>query len=166
MRKEILFAHKVIIVATMLVASLILSSCRATKEMDSNVVVEYKHDTTTIYIHDTTTVTEIRHDSVDREVERIVYIDTNGVVHERETVRLTKIIRENSEAYRARESYYRHRIEELSLQLSEKEAIVEVERQLTWLQKTIMGIGWAAVLAVLLWVVRKVERVKKIVHIK
>ncbi|MDY5968567.1 MAG: hypothetical protein SPJ13_00910 [Bacteroidales bacterium] len=152
--KKLIFAISIILLASM------ICSCRGSREFVSvtDTIVEQVHDTTEVYLHDTTLVTDIRYDSVDRFVERITYVDTNGVVHEREVERLTKVIRETSEEYRAKESYYRQRIEELQRQLLEiqGETIVEVAKPVPWPIKALAWIGGVGLLAFIIWIVFKV----------
>lgn len=123
------------------VIAAMLSSCRTVKEVQ----YERVHDTVTVvekeYIHDTLQTTQTVHDSVDRYVEKVVYTDANGVVHEREIERLTRIIRESNEEYRVKESEYLKTIEELREKLAEKVTTVEVKKPLNWFEKTMIGLG-------------------------
>lgn len=121
--------------------AVVFSSCRTVKE------IEYRD----VYIHDTVTLKEVvhdsiekivqKHDSIDHYYENVIYIDTNGVVHQREVERLTKYIRETNEEFRIKESEYKERIAELEKQVGESQTVVEVKKPLNWFQRTMVGLG-------------------------
>ena len=81
-----------------------LVSCRVVKEVEIQYDTIVNTDTTEVYVHDTTKVTEIRYDSIDREVEKIIYVDSNGVWHEKEKETLHHYIYQQSEEYKAKEA--------------------------------------------------------------
>ena len=145
-------------VAVMVVALICLitaaTSCRTIRETQ----YEYIHDTVTTvekeYIHDTLQTTQTVHDSIDRYVEIVKYVDENGVVHEREVERLTRIIRESNEEYRVKESEYLKTIQELREKLAEKETVVEVKKPLNWFEKTMIGLGVCFIIVVVGYCIR------------
>jgi len=108
-----------------------LAGCSGTKEIsyvtDTVIVTDTVKETT----HDTVKTNVYIHDSIDREVEKIVYVDSNGVVHERERERLTKYIYSKTEEYQAREALLESRIEKLQKQLEQKQEVVTVEKKVT-----------------------------------
>ena len=124
------------------------TSCRSVKEVQIVTDSAALHDTTEIFIHDTTKIKEIKYDSVDRFVEKTVYVDTNGVVHEKEVEKLTHYIYLQDEQYRAMESLYKNKVYELEKKLEEKATVEYVEKELSWFQKTLMwcGVGFILVL--------------------
>lgn len=126
-------------------------SCRSTKDIQTEIKTEYVHDTTVLEIRDTTRIVSVKIDSVDRYIEKSVYVDSNGVVHEKEIERLTRYINMQDETYRRMQSYYQDRIERLEKQLSEKQEveIVEKEKELSWFQKTLMWLGVGFILVVI-----------------
>jgi len=123
------------------VIAAMMSSCRTVKE------IEYRD----VYIHDTVTLKEVvhdsiekivqKHDSIDHYIEKYIYVDKNGVVHEREIERLTQYIRESESEFHQKESEYKERIAELERQLSESQTVVEVKKPLNWFEKTMIGLG-------------------------
>lgn len=135
------FGIKTVALGALICLSIASVSCRTIKETEYVTITERVHDTVEMYVHDTTKVVDVRHDSIDRYVEKIKYVDTNGVVHEKEIERLTRYIKESSEEYKVRESEYKRRISEL--EQKEKEAVKEilVEKPLAWWQKTLMYLG-------------------------
>ena len=124
-------------------------SCRSVKEIQTVTDTVAVHDTTEVFIHDTTKVTEIKYDSVDRYVEKITYVDTNGVVHEREVEKLTHYIYLQDELYKVMESYYKSKVSELEKKLEEKTDVEYVEKELSWIQKTLMYMGVGFILCVI-----------------
>lgn len=138
--------------------SAMAASCRSAKEIQTEIVTEYVHDTTTEYIHDTTIVKETRYDSVDREVERIVYVDSNGVWHEKEKETLHHYIKWQDEKYKAKEAEYKSKISELEKQLAEKTEVVYVEKKLSWIQKTLMYCGVAFFLTIAILCIIKFKK--------
>lgn len=147
--------------AALICLVLAAASCRTIKETEYITITEYVHDTTEVYVHDTTKVVSIVHDSVDRYVEKVKYVDKDGVVHEKEIERLTLVIRENSEQYHARESEYKNKISELEAKLGEKATEVFVEKKLNWFQKTFMVCGGLFMLSVLFGIAIFVIGLKK-----
>lgn len=126
-------------------------SCRSTKDIQTEIKTVYIHDTTKVEVHDTTRVVSVKIDSVDRYIEKSVYVDSNGVVHEKEIERLTRYINIQDETYRRMQSYYQDRIERLEKQLSEKQEVEigEKEKELSWFQKTLMWLGVGFILVVI-----------------
>lgn len=125
-------------------------SCRSTKDIQTETKTEYVHDTTFLEIRDTTRIVSVKIDSVDRYIEKNVYVDSNGVVHEKEIERLTRYINMQDETYRRMQSYYQEKIEKLQSQLNQKQEVKEVfvKKDLSWFQKTLMwfGVGFVLVL--------------------
>ena len=113
------------------------------------------HDTATKleYIHDTTKTTEVRVDSVDRLVEITVYVDSNGVVHEREVERLTRYIYDLKDAYNSYEHVLQERIAELKQELESKEETKVVEKKvyIWWPLWVAIGLIVTAVAAVVVF---------------
>lgn len=138
----------------------IATSCRTIKEVEH----QYIHDTVTVvekeYIHDTLQTTQIKHDSVDRYIEKVIYVDENGVVHEREIERLTRILRESNEEYHIKEAEYENTIHELKEQLENNVQTVEVAKPLNWFQKTMMGLGVCFIITVIGCIIYLYFRIK------
>ncbi len=142
------------------VIAAMLSSCRTIKEIEYRDV--YVHDTVKIekQVHDSIKIVKTEYDSIDHYYENVIYIDTNGVVHQRELERLTKYIRESNEEFHQKESEYMERIAELERQLSETQTTVEVKKPLNWFQKTMMGLGFCFILTVVGYVVYIIVKLK------
>lgn len=136
------------------------SSCRTVKEIEYRDV--YIHDTVTLkeVVHDSIEKVVLRHDSIDRYIEKYIYVDENGVVHEREIERLTQYIRESESEFHQKESEYKERIAELERQISENQTVVEVKKPLNWFQKTMMGLGFCFILVVVGYVVYIIVKLK------
>ena len=100
-----------------------------------------------MFIHDTTKIKEVKHDSVDRYVEKTVYVDSNGVVHEKEVEMLNHYIYLQDEKYNVMESYYNRKISELKKEMEEKKEVEYIEKELTWFQKTMIVFGWCFIFA-------------------
>ena len=136
-------------------------SCRSVKEIQIVTDTAAYCDTTEIYIHDTTKIKEVKYDSVDRLVEKTVYVDTNGVVHEREVEKLTHYIYLQDEQYRMMESYYKNKVYELKKKLEDKATVEYVEKKLNWYQKTWIVLGWCFIAALVVAGVYLYFKVKK-----
>ena len=140
--------------------AVVFSSCRTVKE------IEYRD----FYIHDTVTLKEVvhdsiekivqKHDSIDHYIEKYIYVDENGVVHEREIERLTQYIRESEAEFHQRESEYKERIAELERLLSENQTVVEVKKPLNWFQKTMVGLGVCFIITVAVYLIRMYIKLK------
>lgn len=131
------FSTRRLLFSTALVASLFaLCSCKTIREVEIQYDTVVQTDTTEVYVHDTTKIVEVRVDSVDRVVEKITYVDSNGVVHEREKETLTHYIYQQSEEYKVKEAEYKSKISDLEKQLAEKQKVEYVEKELSWWQKT------------------------------
>lgn len=171
MQSKFLFCHmrfllvdglrKAALVTALLCLAASAVSCRCGKDISSVVDTVVVHDTNTIFVHDTTKVIETRYDSVDREVEKIIYIDSNGVWHEKEKETLHHYIRQQNEYYKAKESEYKRRISELEKQLAEQTKVEYVEKSLTWLQETLMYLGVCFIIAVIVFCVRLFFKLKR-----
>lgn len=137
------------------------SSCRTVKEIEYRDV--YIHDTVTLkeVVHDSIEKVVLRHDSIDRYIEKYIYVDENGVVHEREIERLTQYIRESESEFHQKESEYKERIAELERQLSENQTVVEVKKPLNWFQKTMVGLGVCFIITVAVYLIRLYIKLKK-----
>ena len=135
--------RKAVLVAALICLAISTVSCRSVKEVQTITDTLAVHDTTEIYIHDTTKIVEVRYDSVDREVEKIIYLDSNGVWHEKEKETLHHYIYQQSEEYKVKEAEYKSKITELERQLAEKQKVEYVEKELSWFQKTLMYMGVA-----------------------
>ena len=156
--KNSLFAKKircVLIMFTLSMSLFPLLSCKGTQKIEYVTKTEYVHDTATKleYIHDTTKTTEVRVDSVDRLVEITVYVDSNGVVHEREVERLTRYIYDLKDAYNSYEHVLQERIAELKQELESKEEtkIVEKKVYVWWPLWVAIGLIVTAVAAVVVF---------------
>lgn len=144
----LLAAHRKVAVAVALICLTVsATSCRTIKEVQIVTDTVDVHDTTEIYIHDTTKIKEIKYDSVDRFVEKTVYVDTDGVVHEKEVEKLTHYIYLQDEQYKAMESYYKKKVSELEKKLEDKVTVEYVEKKLNWYQKTWIVLGWCFIAA-------------------
>ena len=144
-----LTAQKKVAVAVALICLTVsATSCRSVKEVQIVTDTVVSHDTTEIFIHDTTKIKEVKYDSVDRFVEKTVYVDTNGVVHEKEVEKLTHYIYMQDEKYNVMESYYKKKVSYLEKKLSQKKEVEYVEKELSWFQKTLMwfGVGFILVM--------------------
>lgn len=139
---------RVAVVVALICLTATVTSCRTVKEIQIVTDTVAVYDTTEIFIHDTTKIKEIRYDSVDRLVEKTVYVDTNGVVHEKEVEKLTHYIYLQDEQYKVMESYYKNKVSELEKKLEQKATVEYVEKELSWFQKTMMwlGVGFIVVL--------------------
>lgn len=153
-----LFAKKINCILILLAFSLSLSSvtsCKSAGKIEYVTKTEYVHDTMTQteYVHDTTKTTEVRVDSVDRLVEITVYVDSNGVVHEKEVERLTRYIYDLKDAYNSYEHVLNERIAELKSELESKEEtkIVEKKVYVWWPLWVAVGLIVAAVVGVLVF---------------
>ena len=135
-----------------LLLCIVFTSCRTVKEIEYQTKIVY--DTLEVITHDTTVIKEIQHDSVDRYVEKTIYVDSNGVVHEKEIQRLTHYIAENNEIYQRKESELKEKIADLERQLEQKETVVEVEKELNWFQKTLMVLGVCMLITIAVVAVR------------
>lgn len=135
--------RKAVLMASLICIAICTASCRSVKEIEIVTDTIATHDTTIISVHDTTKVVDIRYDSIDRYVEKIVFVDTNGVVHEKEVEHLTKIITVQKEEYQNTIENQRNYISLLEKKLKDKETIKEVEKPLKWYQKTLMYAGIA-----------------------
>ena len=141
--------------------SAIATSCRTVKEIQVVTDTVEVINTEFISLHDTTKIVDIRYDSIDRYVEQIVYVDTNGVVHEKEVEHFTKIITVQKEEYQNTIENQRNYISLLEKKLEEKETIKEVEKPLKWYQKTLMYAGIAffvCIIAAVAYLVKKQKR--------
>lgn len=134
--------RKSVLMAALICLAVSAVSCRSVKEIQIVTDTLAVHDTTEIFIHDTTKIKEVKYDSVDRLVEKTVYVDTNGVVHEKEVEKLTHYIYLQDEQYKVMESYYKSMVSELEKKLKEKATVEYVEKKLNWYQKTMIGLGW------------------------
>ena len=143
---------KTALIAVILIAVFMAVSCRTHKDIKTEIKTEYIVETDTIVheVHDTTKITQIKIDSVDRYVEKKIYVDSNGVIHEKEIERLCKYIFLQDDEMRVKEEYYKQKIEELTEKVKESsETHTEyIEKELKWWQKTLM---WMGVLSVFVY---------------
>lgn len=132
--------------------SVMCCSCKAPDHIRES--TKMVHDTaySNSVTHDTIKTVEVVRDSVDRVVERTVYVDSNGVIHEKEIERLTRIIDRNAEQYKATNQLLNERIAQLKEQLekSKKVVIKEVKVYVWWPCLVVLGI---AVVLGLWWLV-------------
>lgn len=141
--------RKAVLVAALICLAISAASCRSVKEVQIVTDTLAVHDTTEVFVHDTTKIKEVRYDSIDRIVEKTVYVDTNGVVHEKEVEKLTHYIYMQDEQYKVMESYYKRKISELEKKLEEKAEVEYIERELNWFQKTLMGLGVCFIITII-----------------
>ena len=119
-------------------------SCKASDHLRESTQMVQKD---TVYLstvtHDTIKTVEVVRDSVDRVVEITTYIDSNGVIHEKEIERLTRYINHNAEVYESTTRLLQERIAKLKEQLREKEEIKVVEKKVYvwWPCWVVLGIG-------------------------
>jgi len=142
--------RKAALVAALICLAISAVSCRSVKEVQIVTDTLAVHDTTEVFVHDTTKIKEVRYDSIDRFVEKTVYVDTNGVVHEKEVEKLTRYIYLQDEQYKVMESYYKKKVSELEKKLEEKAKVEYVEKELNWFQKTMIGLGWCFIAAIVI----------------
>lgn len=144
--------RNVVVMVALVCLTVTATSCRSQKNVIKEIVTEYVHDTTESVreVHDTTRIVNVKLDSVDRFVERNVYVDTNGVVHEKEVERLTRFIFLQDEYHQSVVSYYESKLKMMEKRVKELESKkqVEVERELSWFQKTMIGLGFVFILVV------------------
>ena len=133
---------RVAVVVALICLTATVTSCRTVKEIQIVTDTVAVHDTTEVFIHDTTKIKEIKYDSIDRLVEKTVYVDTNGVVHEKEVEKLTRYIYLQDEQYKVMESYYKKKVSEMEKKLEEKAKVEYVEKGLNRFQKTMIDLGW------------------------
>ena len=153
------FLCKFFLIVSVLATSLSFTSCRTVKEIQTEYDTIVKTDTTEVYIHDTTKVTEVRYDSVDREVEKIIYVDSNGVWHEKEKETLTHYIYQQSEEYKVKEAEYKSKITDLEKKLAEKQKVEYVAKPLSWWQKTQIYGFWICFSAIILYIAWRTRKV-------
>lgn len=137
-----------------------LVSCRTVKEIQTVTDTVAVHDTTFLAVHDTTTIVDVKYDSVDRYVEKITYVDTNGVVHEREVERLVKVIETQSEESRKTISVLRSQISVLEKRLEESQGVQYVEKRLKWWQEGLMWAGGVSLVALFLTIFFRLYKIK------
>jgi 5'-deoxynucleotidase YfbR-like HD superfamily hydrolase len=142
--------RKSALVAALICLAISAVSCRTIKEVQIVTDTVVKIDTTEVFIHDTTKVVEVKIDSVDRLVEKITYVDSNGVWHEKEKETLTHYIFQQSEEYKVKEAQYKSKISELEKKLEEKAKVEYVEKKLNWYQKTMITLGWCFVVSIII----------------
>lgn len=142
--------RKAALVTALICLAISAVSCRSVKEVQIITDTLAVHDTTEVFVHDTTKIKEVRYDSIDRLVEKTVYVDTNGVVHEKEVEKLTHYIYLQDEQYKVMESYYKKKVSELEKKLEEKVKVEYVEKELNWFQKTMIGLGWYFIAAIII----------------
>lgn len=147
--------HCCTVVAVAAIAVLSVSSCRSAKDIQIVTETKYIHDTTSVEVHDTVATVFVRTDSVDRYVENTVYVDTNGIVHQKEVERLTRYINLQDNQYISKIRGYESKIKNLEEKLSEKEKVTEVKAPIKGWQKFLMWTGvltWiVAVVVFVLW---------------
>lgn len=145
----LLAAHRKVAVAVALICLTVsATSCRSVKEVQILTDTVALHDTTEIFIHDTAKIKEIKYDSVDRFVEKTVYVDTNGVVHEKEVERLTKFIYEQSAESVVREKNYRETIKSLEKRIREMTREKTLVGALPWWKEMLMYLGVGFIIVV------------------
>ena len=130
-----------IVIALILLFCFTMTGCKTVKEIQYETITEIVHDTTEITVHDTTKITDIRYDSIDRYVEKIKYVDSNGVWHEKEIEHLNHYVTIQKEEYQATIKDLKSKIESLNKQLEEKETIKYIEKPLKTWQKNLMWSG-------------------------
>ena len=161
--------RKAALMAALVCLAVSAVSCRSVKEVSVVTDTIVKTDTTEIYVHDTVRVLEVRFDSVDRFIEKTVYVDSNGVVHEKEVERYIRYIHYQDELYKAMEAFYKAEVAELQKRIEESDkSDVDVEKKTeyiekepSWFNKTMVAFGWCFVLAVVLFGVYVYFKLKK-----
>ena len=131
--KRIIEEYWQLVVAVVIVAficCLMFGGCASTNHLrETTKMVQVDTVYVSSVVHDTLKTVMVVHDSVDRVVERTVYVDSNGVVHEKEVERLTRLIDRNAEQYKATNQMLTEKIARLEEQLKEKEEIKVVEKK-------------------------------------
>ena len=143
----------VAIVIVTFICCLMFSGCSSTNHLrETTKMVQVDTVYVSSVVHDTLKTVMVVHDSVDRVVERTVYVDSNGVVHEKEVERLTRLIDRNAEQYKATNQMLTEKIARLKKLLKEKEEIKVVEKKVYvwWPCWVVLGI---AVVLGLWWLV-------------
>lgn len=137
---------------------LCLVSCKTTKEIQTLTDTVAVHDTTYVELLDTLKIVEVKYDSIDRFVEKIIYTDTNGVIHEKEVERLYHYARNQEQVYQKTIDKLRSYVSYLEKQLKQEKTVVEVKKPLCWWQKTMIYIGAAAILGFVLYIIYMIIR--------
>lgn len=144
------YANRVVMAVALICIVVMTTSCSSVK------TVEYVHDTVTLEktdtvydaTHDTVKSVQVKHDSIDRYVERICYVDSNGVVHEKEVERLTKFIYEQSAESVVREKNYRETIKSLEKRIREMTREKTLVGTLPWWKEMLMYLGVGFIIVV------------------
>ena len=116
------------------ICCLMFSGCSSANHLsETTKIVQVDTAYVSSVVHDTLKTVIVVHDSVDRVVERTVYVDSNGVVHEKEVERLTQIIDRNAEQYKATNQMLTEKIARLKEQLeNNKETIAQEKKVYVW----------------------------------
>lgn len=144
--------RNVVVMVALVCLTVTATSCRSQKNVIKEIVTEYVHDTTESVreVHDTTRIVNVKLDSVVRFVERNVYVDTNGVVHEKEVDRLSRYIFLQDEYYQSVIENYEKKLKLMEGRIKEAESTnhISVEKKLNWFQKMMIwfGVGFVIVL--------------------
>lgn len=149
------------LVAALICLAISATSCRTVRDVQTvhdSIVV---HDTTTITLVDTVRVTDVKYDSIDRYVEKMVYVDTNGVWHEKEVEHLTHYTTTQKEEYQKTIDSQRSYISLLEEKLKAKETVKEVEKPLNWFQKTWIVFGWCFICGIAVFLVYLYFKLKR-----
>lgn len=117
------------------------ASCRSTSEMYRTSDTVVVNSTQVEYIHDTVQVTQIIRDSIDRYVEKAVYVDSSGAVKEKEKEYITKYVYIDNDKYKNTTYELRSIVDSLQSKLNEKETIIEAKKQPSFIQRTLMSLG-------------------------
>lgn len=121
----------------MMTMVMLLVSCKGTEK-----IVERP-----VYIHDTLQATTIRHDSVFLERYTTQYVKGDTVYRDVVTNRYTELT--------ICDTVFQYK--EVPVTVKETE-VVEVEKELNWFQKTLIGAGAIALLALLGFIIIKVRK--------
>ena len=135
------------LIVLLTIAALLVGGCASTDHIrESTKMVQIDTVYISSVVHDTTKTVEVVHDSVDRVVERTVYVDSNGVIHEKEVDRLTRYINRNAEVYESTTRLLEQRISQLKEQLQKKQETKIVEKKVYVLWPLWVAIGIVAVI--------------------
>lgn len=145
--------------AMLAAAALSAAACRPAREVVRVTDTVVVTDTVAVTVRDTVSVTAVRYDSVDRVVERVVYTDTAGVVHEKEIERLTHHIRMQDERYSAVEALLaeKSRSEERRSETAETAAACSPTRP----QRVLMGLGWCFIASAAAFLAAGAKRIRE-----
>jgi cobalamin biosynthesis Mg chelatase CobN len=118
-------------------------------------ITEHSHTTDTLIVRDTVSiervveVTQLMRDTIREEVKTTLVLGADSTIVSKEVVRNTYVSRNNATESNS-STQQRTASNRTQRSKDNKVQTVEVERPLSSLQRTIMGIGWLAIVMVVL----------------